>query len=110
MFQQFKRDKNRRAVISTQILQEFYVTCVEKLGIEPLLVKGYMSQLEKMEIIQITPILINLAIDTSIMNKLSFWDSLVVTAAASAKCDTLLTEDLNDRRQIDGLKIKNPYI
>ena len=40
---------------------------------------------------------------------LSFWDSLVVSAAQVARCDMLLTEDLRTGSQIDGVMIVDPF-
>ena len=96
-------------VISTQILQEFYVASTSKLGVEPLLAKSIVRSFEHMEVVCIDPYLIREAIDTSILNQISFWDSLVVVAAESAKCETLYTEDLNAGQIIRGVKIENPF-
>lgn len=38
-----------------------------------------------------------------------WWDCLIVAAAVSAGCDTLLTEDMRHGRVIDGLRIENPF-
>jgi predicted nucleic acid-binding protein len=99
---------NHEAVISTQVLQEFYVACTTKLKIKPILVKGIMHGFENMEVVSIGTELINEAIDTSIQYKLSFWDSLVVVSAESAKCQFLYTEDLNEGQIIRNVKIQNP--
>jgi predicted nucleic acid-binding protein len=102
--------QNHEAVISTQVLQEFYVACTAKLKIKALLVKGIMHGFGNMEVVQVGPDLINEAIDTSIQYKISFWDSLVIVSAESAKCQLLLTEDLNDGQIIRNVKIQNPLI
>jgi len=99
---------NHEAVISTQILQEFYVACTTKLKIKPILVKGMMHGFENMEVVSVGPELINDAIDTSIQYKLSFWDSLVIVSAESAKCQFLYTEDLNEGQIVRNVKIQNP--
>lgn len=39
----------------------------------------------------------------------SFYDSLIVAAALEAGCQRLLTEDLHNGQQIDGLTIRNPF-
>jgi predicted nucleic acid-binding protein len=96
-------------VISTQVLQEFYVASTTKLRVEPLLAKNIMRSFENMEIVQITPYLIREAADTSILNAISFWDSLIVVAAESAQCERLYTEDLNSGQIIRGVKIENPF-
>ena len=99
---------NHEAVISTQILQEFYVACTTKLKIKPILVKGMMHGFENMEVVSVGPELINDAIDTSIQYKSSFWDSLVIVSAESAKCQFLYTEDLNEGQIVRNVKIQNP--
>lgn len=99
---------SQEAVISTQVLQEFYVACTTKLKIKPILVKGIMHGFENMEVVSIGTELINEAIDTSIQYGLSFWDSLVVVSAESAKCQFLYTEDLNEGQIVRNVKIQNP--
>ena len=39
----------------------------------------------------------------------SSWDSLIIAAALGAECDYLLTEDLQDGQEIDGLTIISPF-
>ena len=97
------------SVISTQILQEFYVASTSELGVQPLLAKSIVHSFENMEVVRIDPYLIREAIDASILNQISFWDSLVVVAAESAKCEKLYTEDLNAGQIIRGVKIENPF-
>lgn len=95
-------------VISTQVLQEFYVASTSKLGADQLIVKDILRSLERFEIVIITPALIKEAIDCSITNRLSFWDALIVVAAESAKCKLLWTEDLNHGQIIRSVRIENP--
>ena len=100
--------QRHEAVISTQILQEFYVACTAKLKVKPILVKGMIHGFQNMEVVTIGSDLINEAIDTSIQYQISFWDSLVVVSAESAKCQYLITEDLNEGQVIRNVKIQNP--
>jgi len=97
-----------RGVISTQVLQEFYVASTTKLGADVLIVKDILHSFERFVTIIVTPQIIKEAIDCSIINKLSFWDALIVTAAESAKCEKLWSEDLNDGQVIRGVRIENP--
>ena len=99
---------SQEGVISTQVLQEFDVACTTKLKIKPILVKGIMHGFENMEVVSIGRELINYAIDTSIQYRMSFWDSLVIVSAESAKCQFLYTEDLNEGQIIRNVKIQNP--
>jgi predicted nucleic acid-binding protein len=95
-------------VISTQVMQEFYVAATAKLGADPLLVKDIIRSLERFETVIVSPELIKEAIDCSIINRLSFWDALIVVAAESANCEALWTEDLNHGQIIRGVRIENP--
>lgn len=42
-------------------------------------------------------------------HRLGFHDSLILASALDAGCDTLLTEDLQAGRRIEGLTIVNPF-
>ncbi len=97
-----------RGVISTQVMQEFYVAATSKLGADVLLVKDILHSFERFETIIITPEMIKDAIDCSIINTLSFWDALIVAAAESAGCAKLWSEDLNDGQVIRGVRVVNP--
>ena len=44
----------------------------------------------------------------NLINKLSFWDALIVVAAESAKCEKLWSEALNDGQVMSGVRIENP--
>jgi predicted nucleic acid-binding protein len=96
-------------VISTQVMQEFYVASTRKLGVPPLAAKGVLKTFAVFETVQVSAALIQDAIDCSILNQVSFWDSLILTAAASAGCSTVLSEDLNPGEVILGVKVQNPF-
>ena len=108
-FLQELRKEEHTGVISTQILQEFYVTAIKKLNLDPVLVKSILRAFKNYEVVVINPDLIESAVDCSVLNRISFWDALVVVSAESACCDMILTEDLNDGQIIRGVKIHNPY-
>ncbi len=95
-------------VISTQVMQEFYVAATAKLGADPLLIKDILRSLERFETVVVSPMLIKDAIDCAIINRISFWDALIVVSAESAHCETLWTEDLNHGQVIRGVRIENP--
>lgn len=96
-------------VISTQVLQEFYVTAVKKLGIDSITTKSIVHALRNFETVVVDEDLIEEAIDCSVLNRLSFWDSLVVVSAEKAHCHVLWTEDLNHGQVIRGVRIENPF-
>ncbi len=100
-----------KGVISTQVLQELYVTLTKKVPSHP-----KKSQVRR--------ILNNyLAWDLAVNNgqtilqaseieenyNISFWDAMIVSAAYSKNAAILLTEDLNEGQLIEGIKIVNPF-
>jgi predicted nucleic acid-binding protein len=101
---------NDTAVISTQVLQEFYNVCTVKLHMKPLKVKGYIHNYTKnIEVVQNGSTIIERGIDISILSQISFWDALLIAAAEFSNCVELMTEDLNDGQIVNGVKIKNPF-
>ena len=95
-------------VISTQVLQEFYVSATRKIGVPPLVAKGVLKTFAVFETVQVSPPLIQEAVDCSILNQISFWDALILAAAASAGCTTVYSEDLSHGQTILGVKVQNP--
>ncbi|MFW6164302.1 MAG: PIN domain-containing protein [Planctomycetota bacterium] len=113
-----KRDHARRkldalpddaGVISTQVLEEAYVTFTRKLGMAPLEAKASVSLLTAFEVVTVDADLVLKAIDCAILDTLSLWDALIVAAAASANCEKVWTEDMNDGQVILGVRIVNPF-
>lgn len=100
---------NVDGVISTQVIQEFYVAATGKIGVPPLAAKGIIKTFSVFDIVQVSPALIQEAIDCSILNQLSFRDALIVASAASAGCSTLLSEDLGNGQVVLGVRIQNPF-
>lgn len=96
-------------VISTQVLQEFYVAATRKMGVAPLAAKSVVQAFRVLEVVHVSPELIDHAIDRSVLSQISFWDALIVAASASAGCMTIFSEDLNAGQVINGVRIVNPF-
>jgi len=52
----------------------------------------------------------DLALELAERFQLSFYDGLIVAAAALAKCTTLYSEDMQDGQTIEGVPIRNPFV
>jgi predicted nucleic acid-binding protein len=89
--------------------QEFYVATSTKLGVDPLAAKSVLKTFRVFEIVQTSPDLIEDAIDCAILNKLNFWDALILSAAAAAACETLMSEDFSPGQKILGVRVQNPF-
>lgn len=97
--------------LSTQVLQEFYVTVTRKLG-KPLSesdAAGAANDLCAFDVVEVDKEMVVRSMSLSRTERLSFWDALIVEAARTRRCDRLLTEDLHDGRQFGPLKITNPF-
>ena len=104
--------KEATIVVSTQVLQEFYVSVTRKLA-EPLPSQPAMEAtrgLSTYRVVQLDPSMIFAAIALHEKEKTSFWDGLIVRAALESGCELLMSEDMQHGRRFEGLKIDNPFI
>lgn len=103
--------ENKSGIISTQVLQEFYVTVTAKLPKKLSLyearelIKDFLSW----PIEQVTPHDIIDATTLQERYKFSFWDSLIITLAQKSGAEVLYSEDLQDGQKFGDLTIKNPF-
>ena len=101
-----------RALLSTQVLQEFYVAVTRKLQepLEPDAAQGVVQDLSCLPIVTINPDNVLSAIGRSRKMVLSFWDALIIEAALKGGATKIITEDLQHGQIIDGLQIENPFL
>ena len=101
-----------RALLSTQVLQEFYVVVTRKLQVplEPQVAEDVVRDLSMLPLIGIDADKILSAIARSRRTQLSFWDALIIESALAGGADRILTEDLQHGQMIDGLQIENPFL
>ncbi len=102
--------RDHSGVISTQVLQEYFVAATRKLQMDPARARRRVELFAKMHVVQVDIALILEAIDQLRLSSLSFWDALIVRSAAAANCAALCTEDLNHSEVIAGVRITNPFI
>lgn len=98
-------------VVSTQVLQEFYVVSTRKLK-NPLSEERAAKAVRgiaKLGVVGIDVPLVLAAVDTSRTAQLSLWDALIIEAASRAGCERVLSEDLNAGQIIRGVTIQNPF-
>ena len=99
------------AVISTQVLIEFFVTITQKIE-KPLSVvkaKKEIILLSNLEIIEVDAPMITRAIDIKKKWRLSYWDSLILSAAERGQCSKLYSEDFSDGRNYDSVRVCNIF-
>lgn len=104
--------EHRRAstgVVSLQVLQEYFVTIVRKLHVDAQIARRKVELLAEFDVAAPDVADILAAIDLHRLHGLSFWDALVLRSAKQAGCTVVLSEDMQDRREIDGVRIVNPF-
>ena len=97
--------------LSFQVLQEFYVAVTVKLdpGLDSESARSLIRSLLPWHPLPNDVRVIEGAWRIQDRYTLSWWDSLIVSAAQVAHCRYLLTEDLQHDQQFDGVQVMNPF-
>ncbi|MDR1293808.1 MAG: PIN domain-containing protein [Bifidobacteriaceae bacterium] len=103
--------RSHAPVVSAQVLSEFYWVTTRKLlcRLPPTTAQAAVAEFANFEVVSLDSTLVSRAIETSQRCELSYWDALIVEAAASAGCEELLTEDLAAGSTLRGVRIVNPF-
>jgi predicted nucleic acid-binding protein len=102
----------RTGRLSTQVLGEYFVTVTNKLkpGLPP---DEAWDDVERLLVWKPQPL------DVALLRKgrslqarfgFSWWDALIVGAAHVSGCRFLLTEDLQDGQDLEGVTVVNPFL
>jgi predicted nucleic acid-binding protein len=100
-----------RLRVSTQVLQELFVTLTRKVA-RPCTSDEALAVLEDLAawpLMAVDYAAIRAAVGLADQAKVSFWDALVVVAAARTGAAVLYTEDLNHGQEILGVRVSNPF-
>lgn len=104
--------EHRRAgtgVVSLQVLQEYFVAATRKLHVDVRTARRKVELLAEFEVVTPGVPDVLAAIDLHLLHGFPFWDALILHGARQAGCRVLLSEDLQDARQLDGLRVVNPF-
>jgi predicted nucleic acid-binding protein len=102
--------RHRSGVVSTQVLQEYFVTVTRKFKADSLRAKEKVELYGAFEVARMDLNDILAAIDMHRLHGFSFWDALVLRMAKQSGCRILLSEDMQHGREIDGVRIVNPFL
>jgi predicted nucleic acid-binding protein len=104
--------QRRSGSLSTQVLQEFYVVATRKFDppISPSDAREIVALYGEWPLVQVDVALILAASRLEERQKISFWDALIVEAAGRSGATRLLTEDLQAKRRIGGVRVVNPFV
>jgi predicted nucleic acid-binding protein len=105
-------DYRRRdaAVISLQVLQEYFATITRKLGVDPELAQRKVEMLARGNVVRFDSRDVIAAIELHRLTRISFWDAMIVHAARLAGASVLYTEDLQHGAVLGGVPVVNPFL
>jgi predicted nucleic acid-binding protein len=101
--------RRRSGVVSTQVLQEYFVTATRKLGVGVEVARRKTDIFGRLHVVTLGLDDVLGAIDLLRLHGLSFWDALIVRAALASGCSRLLSEDLQTGGRFERLEVVNPF-
>jgi predicted nucleic acid-binding protein len=97
--------------VSVQVLQELFVTVTRKAA-KPLdltAARQLVADLATWQVAVPDAADVLSAIDATVRWQTSFWDAMILVAAASLGADVIWSEDLQHGQDFDGVVIRNPF-
>jgi predicted nucleic acid-binding protein len=96
-------------VVSTQVLLEFCATAQRRNLLGPAEALDLVRFWSEHDTVITTLDVLFGGLELHQKHSLSIWDAVIVQAAIEARCDVLLTEDLQHGRRFGELTIENPF-
>jgi predicted nucleic acid-binding protein len=103
----------QKGVISYQVVQEFFNLALKRFSqpMKPAEAEQYLTTvLNPLLAVHSSQALYAEALHLHAKSKLSWYDSLIVSAAIQARCDLLYTEDLQHGQMFGTLRVTNPFL
>jgi predicted nucleic acid-binding protein len=103
----------QKGIISYQVVQEFFNVALRRFS-QPMRAadaEQYLRMVfQPLLAVHSTPALYVEALHLQAQSGLSWYDSLIVSAALQARCDLLFTEDLQHGQRFGSLQVRNPFL
>lgn len=102
----------RDLALSVQVLQEFYVQATRESRPDPLRHDQAVRLIESFRrypVQELTLPIVQAAFVTRARWGISYWDAAILEAARSSGSDVVLSEDLSDGEDYDGVRVENPF-
>jgi predicted nucleic acid-binding protein len=103
----------QKGVVSYQVVQEFFNVALRRFArpMQSTDAEQYLSTVFRpLLAVHSSQALYAEALHLHAQSGLSWYDSLIVSAAIQARCDLLLTEDLQHGQRFGSLRITNPFL
>lgn len=99
--------------LSVQVLQEFYVQATHARRPDALshdIATRLIEKWQRFRIQDNTVAVLQSALRLKERFQTSYWDAAILAAAKAARCQQLLSEDLNHGQDYDGVVVVNPFL
>ncbi|HKW18545.1 MAG TPA: PIN domain-containing protein [Terriglobales bacterium] len=100
----------RTAILSLQVLQEYFSTVTRKLLANPHVAQRRVEILSRAKIVRFEVADVIASIELHRLTQISFWDAMIVHAARAGGASVLYTEDLQYGSVLGGVRVVNPFI
>src|SRR5437763_8443741 len=96
--------------LPVEVVGELFYLLIRKAGFSPQRAQSALLTWQSaIPVIETTHSIMLTAMDLAVRHKLRIWDAVVLSAAASAGCRLLLSEDLHDGFTWSGVTVINPF-
>lgn len=103
--------RNESAILSTQVLGEFYTVVTRKIKqpLQPMEALGLIDNMAVLPVQEVDFDMVKRAVRTSDRYEISYWDSLIIAAAERGECNRLISEDLNSGQSYYDIVVYDPF-
>lgn len=98
------------AVLSLQVLQEYFVTVTRKLSLAPDSAQRRVEIFALANVVRFDVQDVIAAIELHRLTQLSFWDALIIHAARISGAATIFSEDFQHGAILAGVRVVNPFV
>ncbi len=105
-----KHFRSGTALVSVQVLQEFFSATTRKLGLDPGVAQRRVEVFSTANVITIDAADVISAIELHRLMGTSFWDALILHAARSGGAGVLYSEDFQHGAILASVRVVNPFL
>lgn len=102
-----------KGIVSYQVVQEFFNVALRRFA-KPMSVaeaeQYLITVFRPLLSVRSSPALFVEALRIAGKHRLRWYDSIIVASAKEGQCETLYSEDFQHGREIEGLRIENPFV
>jgi predicted nucleic acid-binding protein len=108
-----KAANSGEGIVSFQVVQEFFNVALRRFS-QPMSIaeaeQYLITVFRPLLAVHSSPAIYLEALRIAAKHRLAWYDAVIVASAVEGECDTLYSEDLQHGAEIDGVRVKDPFI